>query len=392
MNFMHQKVGRLTVAIGLVAVGLALLYDNLTLNQEAAALVVKLWPLLLIGFGVEYLLRSLLQPREGEEARLRFDFGGAFLLVLVVLLSMGVSAVRGFVVPEAGRFTFLGRAVEFRESAVAQVGESQELRVSFPMGSVRLEPNTSSSEVRVEATYFTQGLFANREGARQQLEQIELKVTEGRIMEVAAEIPSRLNDLSLQYVIYAPPGMKVKVETLGLVESRHYTGEQELISRAGRVSAIAGRGPLGISAGAGSITVRDWEGPVAARTHVGSITLENLSGSIQAESGTGSINVAEYHGGRLAAETRTGSLNVRTLTALQGDVSLKTQTGSITLRLPLQSSMRATAQTRTGSLHVPSFMATTRNGASNSAVGTLGDGTHTVNLETGTGSITFTAP
>lgn len=388
-----QKVGRLTVAIGLVAFGAALLVDNLTANQGATTLVVKFWPLLLIGFGLEYLIRSILAQRNPEESRLRFDFGGAFLLTLVVMLSVGVTTFRGWVEPQGGRLSFVGPVVEVSETATARVQGAQALTVDVSRGSIRLEPNTRNDEVRVEATYQAHGFIINRDEVRKELEQIKLTITEGADIKVIAEAPSNLNDVTIRYTVYAPPGLVVKAETdAGYMEVNGYQGDLELSSRVGWVMVTGGSGALAVTGGSGSIRVHDFTGPVTVKTNVGAIQIHNVIGAVQADSGTGTIHIQEFQGGNAVVETRTGGIFASTSSQLEGDVILKTQTGTVSLNVPESSSMRATAQIRTGNLSVPAFMSASRNGTASSAVGTSGEGAYTVILEAHTGAIHFNTP
>ena len=388
-----QKVGRISVAIGLVAFGAALLVDNLSPSAGATLFVLKLWPILLIGLGAEYLIRSLLAQRSASEVKLRFDIGGAFLLTLVILLSFSITAIRGWL-PEitGGRLTGLsiGPSVQHQETYFIAAEGVKALDVAVPVGSVRLERNHRTDEIRIEATFTAHGLIINRDEIRRDLEAIKLQVKEDETVQIGVESPSRLNDVNIRFVIYAPQDLKVKAEAgTGAVEAVGYQGDMNLISRVGRIHVQTGKGSVSASSGSGSITVTDFDGPVDARTNIGSLTIRNINGPLQLDSGTGSISLHEFQGGRLVAETRTGAIHAQTGSPIQGDVFLKTQNGSISLIMPEEGGMRVTAQTRTGSLSLPGFMTITRSGTSSSAVGSLGDGTHAISLEAGTGSIQF---
>jgi len=390
-----QRVGRLTVAIGLVLFGVALLIDNFRGGQDYLTWVIKLWPALLIGFGVEYLVRSLIvqrQPEGTNQVALRFDFGGAFLLLLVGLLSAGIFTFRHWIVNEPGRITFIGGpSVSATDSAAVKVGNAKELQVDVSVGSVRLEQASNPAEVRVEATYTAYGLAIDTERVRADLGSIKLKITEGDVITVGTDTPNRLDNVSIKYVVYAPPGLKVKTDArAGSIQVTDYRGDMVLTTGAGRVDVEAGTGSVDARSSAGSITVRNFNGPVSARASIGQIEVDNVVGSLQLDSGTGSINVREFAGGKLVAETRTGGISVNSSAMLDGDVVLKTSAGSVSLVLPRESSMRASAQTRAGSMSLPPFMSVTGNGPSKSGVGTSGDGKYTVTLEAGTGSVHFT--
>jgi len=380
------KVGRITVAIGLVACGAGLLMDNLVSGYGATNLVLRLWPLALVGFGAEYLLQTVLSHTNNEERRLRFDVGGAILLTFVLLLSAGVSGFRTWA-PHFGRnFNIgVGPSESRSETKSAPATNARELIAEVSVGTITLQ-ESASPEVRVEATYTMHGFAAGEMQAL--LEQIKLNITEGEIIRITADVPSNVNNLSIRYIISAPSGLRVRAKTgAGSVDVRSYKGDLDLSSNVGRIEVESVKGSLTANGGSGLVSVRAFEGPISIRTNVGSIQTTDTIGALQLDSGTGPITASNFAAGKLIAETRTGRVDASTREPLGGDVSLKTQTGSVSFSMPQSSSARVTAQTRTGSISAPSFMATTRSGASGHSVGTLGDGKYTVNLEASTGAI-----
>jgi DUF4097 and DUF4098 domain-containing protein YvlB len=382
------KVGRITVAIGLVAFGVALLLSNLGIYSGTLSLIVRFWPVLLIGYGVEYLVQTALNHRSGEDRRIKWDVGGGILLAIIVIVSLGLSGIHNFV---DGNFNInIGPSESRSEQKTVQLGSARELSADVGVGTVSLRPATTPGEVRVEATYTTNGVIVDRGDVKSQLEALKLNVSEGDVIRITTDTPVRLNNISINYVIYAPTGLKVTAHTgIGRIEVTGYTGDLNLTSNVGRIEVGASSGSLVANSGSGQIAVSTFEGPVDARTNVGSLDIRNVTGALQLDSRTGSIQVRDSGGGNLTAETGTGRIEVDTRLALQGNVSLKTQTGSVSLNIPKDSSIRATAQTRTGSLDAPSFMSVTRTGPASSAVGSNGDGAYTVSLEASTGSVHF---
>lgn len=388
-----QKVGRITVALGLIVFGIALLLDNMGSTQNVTSWVYKLWPVILIGFGGEYLVRTVLAQRSGSEnpAPLRFDIGGAILLLLVVALSFGITTARSWFSDETGRITFAGGDAVIRsDSAVLALDDAREVQVNVDAGTVRLLQHSKPDEIRIESTYTARGFIVDRERVRQDLDQIKLSATSGDVVKIRADMPRDLNNITVSYTIYAPPGLTVKAETgAGMVRVTDYKGDLHLSSGAGSIYVEAGAGSVAANSGAGSVVVRNFEGPVSARAGTGRLEVHNVVGNIQLDSGAGQISIREFTGGKLIADTRMGSIHADTSSVLSGDVVLKTSAGTINLTLPGESSMRASAQTRAGSLTLPSFMSANGNGPARSGMGTAGDGKYTVTLEAGTGSIHF---
>ncbi len=236
-----HKVGRITTAIGLIGFGGALLYDNLLATQDATILFIKLWPLMLIGVGLEYLIRNALAQRNEQDGKLRFDWGGAILLV--ILLSAGITTFRSWVDLESGWLSVgVGPSVEHRET-------------------------------------LAHGFILDREAVRRQLEAIDLQVTEGDTLRMEPQVPPELENVTFSYVIYAPSGLRIKAETgVGTMEVLGYQGELELHSRVGRIAVNAGSGSVTASSGSGRISVLNFEGQVSARTNLGDIITRNVTG------------------------------------------------------------------------------------------------------------------
>jgi hypothetical protein len=386
------KVGRITVAVSLVAFGTGLLLDNIGLYTGALSWVARLWPLMLIGFGVEYLVFTALGARSEQPRRFRFDIGGAFLLAFIVLISVGVTAFQSINWPEGIRLNLpIGPQASVSGGQTVALQQAREVVADLSVGTIALQPSVREGEVRIAYTYTASGLTVSAD-AEELLSQIKLSVENtGETLRInLADVPRNLNNVSLHYTLYVPAGLKVKLQTgAGRIEATGYSGTMDLTSNVGRIEVRAGEGALTAASGSGQIQVREFQGPVNAKTNIGSLEMDDVNGALQLDSGTGSIVVRDFRGGQLVAETRTGRIEASTGNPLEGNVSLKTNTGSVVLNAPEKSSMRATAQTRTGGLTVPPFMSLTRSGTGASAVGTSGDGKYTVSLEAGTGSVNF---
>lgn len=395
MNPTVRKVGRITVAVGLVALGAGLLMDNLlAVGPSYTSLVLRFWPILLIGFGLEYMLFSLLdRSDDGSPVRLRFDIGGAILLFLLVGLTAGFNTLSRLL-PNPGDYVFVSNLSgqhDRSDQASVPADGAREVVVDIEAGRVELV-SQQLNEVRVESSYDIHG-FLRLKDQTGALDEFKLDLSrEGDLVQVSAKAPAGINlgGITASYKLYLPAGLKVKLRTgAGSITVNDYDGDLTLSSSLGTISVEAVSGALEAETGSGTIRIRQHNGPVVARTNAGSISARQVNGSLQLDSGTGLIEVEEHTGGSLAAETKTGSISVISPAPLEGDVLLKTSAGAINLTVSRDSSMRVTAQTRTGSISGPDFLTLTRSGASQNGVGISGDGRHVVTLEATMGSINF---
>lgn len=152
-----------------------------------------------------------------------------------------------------------------------------------------------------------------------------------------------------------------------------------------------------IDAGSGSIRVRD-AAEVLLSAGSGSIDVEAEHGSLETGSGSiraaftgplgaraGSGSIEGSFGGHAEAETGSGSIELELLTELDGDVRLSAGSGSVTLVVPPGAGMRLALNAGSGSVTVRAGDVSFRG---ESWSGEIGDGAHTVRIETGSGSIT----
>lgn len=82
MNNSRVKVGSITLAVSLVIIGILMLVYNFNM-LEAPGVIWKLWPLLLIGVGVEYFVRKLLSKQDMD---VQFHIPSILLIVLIILI------------------------------------------------------------------------------------------------------------------------------------------------------------------------------------------------------------------------------------------------------------------------------------------------------------------
>lgn len=386
MNTQPRRVGRITVAIGFVAVGSALLVDNLgAAGPVYTNLLLRLWPLFLVGFGLEFLITALLD-RAGEGRPVRFEAGGALLLGGALALASVVSAFSGFG-PGGGQPSNVPPETAVRSVPAAG---ARALTVNVDVGRVHLTAH-DAPEVRVEAEYGFLGVvppaWAGLAG------EFDLTVEGGETIRVIGRAPAEnppmglsLGTLQAGYRIYAPAGLAVHVRSgVGSINVENYDGDLELSTNAGGIVVEDSAGTLKAETGSGSVHIARFTGAVTAATNAGPVTAKAVAGDLTIRSGTGVITVEEHLGPGLTAETRTGSIHARVEEPPQGPIVMRTGAGSVTLSLPDESDVTITATTRSGS--ITGLGASDRPGPARTASRTLGAGTHPVRLEASTGSI-----
>lgn len=387
MNANARRVGRVTVAVGFVATGSALLLDNvLGTGPRFTTLLLRLWPVLLIGFGLEFLIAGLLN-QAGEALPMRFEVGGALLLAGALALASVVRAFTGFGFTESPPPPVTNSQTVTRS---VPVGQARRVLVEVDVGRVILTAH-EAEEVRVEAEYGFLGVVPPHWSGLE--EEFSLTVVEGHTVRITARAPKDASPIAIGagtlqavYRIYAPEGLTVKVvSNVGAIHVEHYDGDLDLNANAGGITVEDSAGSLKALANSGGVQIARFTGDVTVSTNAGPVKARGVNGELTIRSGTAVINVEDHVGPGLTAETRTGSIHARLENPPEGPVTLRTGTGSINLSLPEASDATISATTRSGS--ISGLGAGDGSGPSRSATRTLGAGTHLVRLEANTGSI-----
>lgn len=389
------RVGRLTAATGLVALGTALLADNLT-GTTWGDLVLRLWPVVLIGLGLEYLVRAALAERTGSGRNLHFDVGGVFLLLFIFVTVGGFSAVRQF---EDGRLHLRlenlpvwnwgpGYVHSVERNAVLNVDPQATLTVQAFAGTVEVTGDSPDNQVRVRAVYQIRSRSGDPEGAAPVLETVGGATP--RINATQWARPAGPGDYNLQSVrlyVQTPPGMGAEVKTdVGSVEVRGLGGNVRVETSAGTVKVREVGGNLYVRSNVGSVEIQDITGQVEARTAAGSLRAERFKGG-QIETNMGTITAIDWRDGDLRVSSNSGSVRATTKYPVDRDVTIRTSVGQVELTVPPTSDAQFTLSTNLGGIEVPTQgnFTVSRNGPGGTARGTLGAGRARVDLRSDTG-------
>ncbi|OPX87694.1 MAG: hypothetical protein A4E53_02406 [Pelotomaculum sp. PtaB.Bin104] len=352
-----SKVGPITLAAGLIVGGLTLLLYNFGAVPSLEWLW-KLWPVLLIGLGVEYLLKKRFDP----ERDVHFHVP-SFLLILIMIIagcllyaatSLGKninSFVDGFPWNQT-RYSYSRNW----ESGPVEIKAGEQLTIENKTGSIRLLP-AQGDELNLKAT------INSPEGgsARELADKINPEIKRG-YGQVSIQVPDTGNNLlsgnhPVTYLeVSVPSGVNIYVK-----------------SGTGRIAAENMKANLNID---GS---------------VGTIDLNAISGNIEVMSNTGRIRVFEP-GGDLLAKNNTGSIEVSSERPLSGKYDLESNTGMVSLLLPKSSDLVINAESRTGRVSVEGLLnKTDKTGPGDEFSCQLGAGKGQANIKVGTGTIKITA-
>lgn len=391
---MVQKVGRYTLALALIVIGGALIYDNLK-GTSATWYVVHLWPAILILLGLEWLLLS---TRIGAGDKLRVDGGAIVGVVVVALVASGINAawrgpIRNFnfrgpeiVIPPIPSMPSMPSINPF--SAVSDdvvktfegdAATLKDLTVTAGSGHINVVP---SDTFKVEM--HVRGYGRDKQEAEQNAQRVELLVTPGATTTVRAQWPPSLTRMDVDFEIYAPAAANARLDTSsgrisvkdrtggvyaqsssGGVQVENVMGSVDLRASSGNITALGVQGDVVVTSSSGSILVRKAGGTVKANATSGTVLIEDPSGAVSAQASSGNVTVSAYQVG--------------------GNYDLGASSGHVQLNMPASAAVNVTARATSGHVAGPAWL--TIGEGRNSGSGTNGDGTFRVNIRTSSGGI-----
>ena len=208
--------------------------------------------------------------------------------------------------------------------------------------------------------------------------------------------------------IRVPDGQRISVYWgVGEASVTNVNGRLRVDGSATRVTATGTRGELVIDIGSGSVEVTDAEGEVNIDTGSGSVEVARVRGdALLIDTGSGRVTVSGANVSRLDIDTgsgritvgRTGARDIRldtgsgsidlTVTSEAADIILDTGSGSITVTLPDGFGAEVEIETGSGGIELDMPL-TVRRWSRDHVVGTLGNGSGRLVIDTGSGSVTI---
>lgn len=360
------KVGAITLALGLVALGTGMLAYNLG-GIKSPETVWRMWPLLLIGLGLEYFIR---RAARGER-EIEFSIPSVLLILLFILTGVAANAFSGLGIGNVLENVSFGqdhRHVRDWQSEPVNVAKGSSLEITNNMGEIDLEP---SPDGKLHVFARITGRASSEAGAKAAAEAAKVILEQGQITRIytdRANVPAHSN-ISTDFRIQLPGGMVITADNkMGRISSSHVEGHLELKSDMGEIN------------------VEDARGNINATSKMGSVNIKKATGNIDASTDMGGVYI-EDPGAEVRAGTRMGELELISSGPLNESYDLNTDNGRILFSLPGQSNLTIEAKTRRGSISGLENVTTGQNGINSSGRLTLGSGQGTARLTAGNGKI-----
>ncbi|MFZ5597922.1 MAG: DUF4097 family beta strand repeat-containing protein [Bacillota bacterium] len=359
------KVGSFTLALGLIALGLGILSSNLGYTDIRQ--VLKFWPLLLVGLGLEYFVRRAMA---GGEREIQFSIPSAVLIALIAVLALFASAVY-----KLAPYDLLGEIFNVNGSEYVRdwqgdpiaAAEGSRLEVDVKSGSIEITP---SPDDKIHVSAKITGRGSTPENAKAAAENQKIQVEAGQLIKIYTlpeNVPGGKNT-SVKMQLEIPSGLEVTASTnLGNILAQKTSAKK-----------------LSLETASGRIEVEDQSGDVRAVSRLGEINLSSVAGDAVAESSEGRITILNP-GGNVTATCCNGSIELASSSPLVKKYELRGTNGGITFRLPKNSSLKI--QARNNNSNISGLEKYSGGPGEFTGEATLGDSKGSAFLETNNGDI-----
>lgn len=321
------KTGAVTLALGLVGIGLGMLVYNFG-GLPSLENVWKLWPLLLIFLGLEYFIRRMLN----KESEVVFHIPSVLLIGVVVLAGSAANAVYSADIGGILDDTVFRQRISYTRHWQAEpftISEGSRLELENENGTLRIK---ASEDGKLRATAEIVSYGSTEEKARMEAEKREIIIEKDTTTRIIAgrEGTSRGFNGVVNLTVEIPPGLTVLAQ-----------------SSNGSIDIDNAKGRFAVRTENGRVNLRDLDGSLEVRSENGRVTADGISGDISAVTENSEIRI-NNPGGDVVAESENGAIELASERPLDKDYSLQSRQGKLNFRLPNTSNLEIEARTSYG--------------------------------------------
>lgn len=423
----RKKVGIITLAIGLIIIGIALFINNYT-SFELKELS-KYWPVLIIGVGIEMFVYLIIY-RQNEDIKLRIDGICIVFIIIAAIAANNTNLKLDFKSPFS---IFEGSSIidgvkyksELKETVIKDNISKDyiinKLEVKNSYGDIKLMPY-NQKHIKVEALV---KIKYNDEKAAEEYLKNSINIIEGETTQILAADYNKSRKASyskamIDFVIYVPEnvyadvsgnygdievnglnkdlvifskygdidvrdieGSAVVNNSFGKIEVFNIDGKVEADNQNGVIKADSIGGDARLEVSFGKIEANNIKGSLYAKTSNGKIDADNINGNADIRSSFGNINAANIDGNSIINNSN-GAIDVN---ELKGNVQIKNSFGSICYSSSNSLNADIYAKTSFGNIETNLPINVTKAVNDYTAQGITGEGKYKIELITSNGRI-----
>lgn len=299
------RVGRITASLLWIALGILIGMDQWSGGSQLLILL-QWWPLILVCWGLEYIIFYLLSRR--NRMRFRLDIKG--------ILTAVIAAAAIFFVTEQNQYLYLWSKVSLDLTAASsEFSEASGNRIELKPVSIPVDKDTD--ELTVE------GINGDLIVHRGDVEKIEVRPVVW-IDEIKADEAQKIADAtSIEISEGDEISLRTQTQTYGESNNRQPRINMEIIL------PEKSRLDINVQTTNGKVTMTNIEAlrNIAVRSGNGSLIMRNLVGDIKAQTVNGNMDISSILG-NVDADTKQGTYKANDIS---GAAKLYTQVGDVSL-------------------------------------------------------------
>ncbi|WP_018132637.1 DUF4097 family beta strand repeat-containing protein [Effusibacillus pohliae] len=326
-----RKVGTLTSALTLLALGILLLLDQ-AFGKPVFSRILPFWPVVILGLGAELLWSLYCVKKQQLDEDIRVDARSIALLCLVGIFSIALYSqqtmlgMQGMVQTSLlnVRDALTDKTVELPDARFA-AKDMQRLEVYSRTGAVKVSQSNSES-ILIKTKVHVRN--ANAQQANDEAKKGTPRVTQGATFRVdvdpSLEMSSKITGVDLEIFVPAKIALQVLSHN-GNVSVKDHVGDVVVSTGSGDVNVSQIKGKATIADDNGQVTVNGVEGDLEIKTKAGSLEVDQVTGKAVLENTFGQIR-ASHIGGSLSIVCKNGRVQID---SVQGDVDARVENGPI---------------------------------------------------------------
>ncbi|MNJ34089.1 hypothetical protein D3C77_287880 [compost metagenome] len=321
------RTGRFTAALLLMSIGILLLIDVLT-KQDNMLLVLTWWPALLGSIGIEHIVVTLWNRKlpSRSKRKVRVDIKGMIAAIL--------AAASIFIVTQQDHYVHLWNRVSL-DLAAATTEYSQEEGYKHNLEDITIPVDLDTEKVIVDA------VNGNIEVKKAQIEGVIIKAVVwvdetdmAKARQVAQETRLDISEgESLRVIVkdqtYGESGRRHPRVNISITVPENKFLDMDISTSNGAISLTGTQAlrEVKLQTGNGNLKLWDVIGDVTAKTLNGTVELYRIFGDVNADTQGGSMKGSRISGNAVLS-TFVGNIS---LVGAEGDVDVATRNGNITL-------------------------------------------------------------
>lgn len=379
-------VGRYTAALLLLGIGLALLSD-IMMGTKYVSKIMDWWPVLVIAFGLEYLLLAGIGGREGQAPKIAVG-----LLLTAVIVAIAVTFVAGATSIDKLFEASPSNQIQRDPLYIEMMNNPEQLRVEHRLGGNITVQSGDVDRIQVDATIVVRWVGA--EQARKTADRTEI-ITERHNGTISIETERQWytgwlfwNRPRVDFVITIPEDRSIDIDLgtrNGKLQVSSITANERMVLNTtnGSISLIDVAGEITANTTNGRVLAQDVRGSANLRSTNGQVRVERIDGPLEVRTTNGKIEL-DGAMGSVSLKTTNGAVDAVSPT-MGGDWDLTTTNGALRLILPESGGYRVEGRTTNGGVTTNLPLEVSKNKMN----GSVGDGRYDVRLRTTNGRLTL---